>query len=302
MTSNSFDIWRDQRLEEIETFLTKHLATPRNKLNKLNKLSEAMSYAVLDGGKRIRPLLVMAAGGVFDASTNGLVYVASAVELIHCYSLVHDDMPCMDDDDLRRGRKTVHKKYNDATALLVGDTLQSLAFGLLADEYNGLSDCVKLKLVSELSNASGINGMAGGQFLDLEFVGREAGRAELEEMHSMKTGALLAACVRMGAAAGSVSQQEEYAEPLHRYSTALGLGFQVVDDILDATATTDRLGKTAGKDAKNSKPTFVTVLGMQASKEITDDLEWQARAAAKELPQEGGYLVDLVDVVFNRDF
>ena len=123
MTSNSFDIWRDQQLEEIEKFLTKQLGNPRNRLN---KLSEAMSYAVLDGGKRIRPLLVMAAGGVFDASKNGLDYVDSAVELIHCYSLVHDDMPCMDDDDLRRGRKTVHKKYNDATALLVGDALQSL--------------------------------------------------------------------------------------------------------------------------------------------------------------------------------
>ena len=298
MTSNSFDIWREQRLEEIEKFLTKRLANPRNRLN---KLSEAMSYAVLDGGKRIRPLLVMAAGGVFDASKNGLVYVASAVELIHCYSLVHDDMPCMDDDDLRRGRKTVHKKYNDATALLVGDALQSLAFGLLVDEYNGLSDHVKLKLVCELSNASGINGMAGGQFLDLEFVGRNANRAELEEMHSMKTGALLAACVRMGAATGSVTQ-EEYAEPLRRYSSALGLGFQIVDDILDVTATTDTLGKTAGKDAKNSKPTFVTVLGMEVSKEVADDLERQARAAAKELPQAGGYLVDLVDVVFNRDF
>ena len=298
MTSNSFDIWREQQLEEIEKFLTKCLAKPRNRLN---KLSEAMSYAVLDGGKRIRPLLVMAAGGVFDASANGLVYVASAVELIHCYSLVHDDMPCMDDDDLRRGRKTVHKKYNDATALLVGDALQSLAFGLLADEYNGLSDRVKLKLVSDLSKASGINGMAGGQFLDLEFVGCEASRTELEEMHSMKTGALFAACVRMGAAAGSVTQ-EEYAEPLRRYSSALGLGFQVVDDILDATATTDKLGKTAGKDAKNSKPTFVTVLGMEASREICDDLERQARTAAKELPRDGGYLVDLVDVVFNRDF
>ncbi len=298
MTSNSFDIWREQQLEEIEKFLTKQLANPRNRLN---KLSEAMSYAVLDGGKRIRPLLVMAAGGVFDASKNGLVYVASAVELIHCYSLVHDDMPCMDDDDLRRGRKTVHKKYNDATALLVGDALQSLAFGLLADEYNGLSDHVKLKLVCELSNASGINGMAGGQFLDLEFVGRNASRAELEEMHSMKTGALLAACVRMGAATGSVTQ-EEYAEPLRRYSSALGLGFQVVDDILDATASTDTLGKTAGKDAKNSKPTFVTVLGMEVSKEIAGDLERQARAAAKELPRAGGYLIDLVDVVFNRDF
>ena len=298
MTSNSFDIWREQQLEEIEKFLKKHLANPRNRLN---KLSEAMSYAVLDGGKRIRPLLVMAAGGVFDASKNGLVYVASAVELIHCYSLVHDDMPCMDDDDLRRGRKTVHKKYNDATALLVGDALQSLAFGLLVDEYNGLSDHVKLKLVCELSNASGINGMAGGQFLDLEFVGRNANRAELEEMHSMKTGALLAACVRMGAATGSVTQ-EEYAEPLRRYSSALGLGFQIVDDILDVTATTDTLGKTAGKDARNSKPTFVTVLGMEVSQEIADDLERQAKAAAKELPQAGGYLVDLVDVVFNRDF
>jgi farnesyl diphosphate synthase len=298
MTSNSFDIWREQQLEEIEKFLTKRLANPRNRLN---KLSEAMSYAVLDGGKRIRPLLVMAAGGVFDASKNGLVYVASAVELIHCYSLVHDDMPCMDDDDLRRGRKTVHKKYNDATALLVGDALQSLAFGLLVNEYNGLSDHVKLKLVCELSNASGINGMAGGQFLDLEFVGRNANRAELEEMHSMKTGALLAACVRMGAATGSVTQ-EQYAEPLRRYSSALGLGFQVVDDILDVTATTDTLGKTAGKDARNSKPTFVTVLGMEVSQEIADDLERQAKAAAKELPQAGGYLVDLVDVVFNRDF
>jgi len=298
MTSNSFDIWREQQLEEIEKFLTKCLAKPRNRLN---KLSEAMSYAVLDGGKRIRPLLVMAAGGIFDASKNGLVYVASAVELIHCYSLVHDDMPCMDDDDLRRGRKTVHKKYNDAIALLVGDALQSLAFGLLADQFNGLSDPVKLKLVSELSNASGVDGMAGGQFLDLEFVGQKASRSELEEMHSMKTGALLAACVRMGAATGSVTQ-EEYVEPLRRYSSALGLGFQVVDDILDATATTDTLGKTAGKDAANSKPTFVTVLGMEASEGIADDLEWQARAAAKELPQEGGYLVDLVDIVFNRDF
>ena len=298
MTSNSFDIWREQQLEEIEKFLTKCLAKPRNRLN---KLSEAMSYAVLDGGKRIRPLLVMAAGGIFDASKNGLVYVASAVELIHCYSLVHDDMPCMDDDDLRRGRKTVHKKYNDAIALLVGDALQSLAFGLLADQFNGLSDPVKLKLVSELSNASGVDGMAGGQFLDLEFVGQKASRSELEEMHSMKTGALLAACVRMGAATGSTTQ-EEYAEPLRRYSSALGLGFQVVDDILDATATTDTLGKTAGKDAANSKPTFVTVLGMEASEGIADDLEWQARAAAKELPQEGGYLVDLVDIVFNRDF
>ncbi|MBV8633994.1 MAG: polyprenyl synthetase family protein, partial [Burkholderiaceae bacterium] len=217
------------------------------------KLHEAMRYASLDGGKRVRPLLVFAAGELFGAHATALARAGAAVEMIHAYSLVHDDMPCMDDDELRRGKPTVHVKYDEATALLVGDALQSQAFIVLSAQDEGMPEPARqLALVRLLAEASGSVGMCGGQAIDLASVGIALAREELEQMHRMKTGALLRASVLLGAWCGKSLSADEGAA-LDRYSAAIGLAFQVVDDILDATEDSAALGKTAGKDAADNK-------------------------------------------------
>jgi farnesyl diphosphate synthase len=260
-------------------------------------LHEAMRYAVLGGGKRVRPLLVHAAGDVTGARAEACDAAACAVEMIHAYSLVHDDMPCMDDDDLRRGRPTVHKAYDEATALLVGDALQTQAFIVLA-QAQAVQPEARLKLVAELAMASGSVGMAGGQAIDLQNVGKAMSREALEAMHRMKTGALLRASVRMGALCGEIDAQGLAA--LDRYAAAVGLAFQVVDDILDVTADTATLGKTAGKDAAHDKPTYVSLMGLEAARALAAELRQSAHDALVGFGARATRLADLADLIVLR--
>ena len=266
-------------------------------------LSQAMRYAVLDGGKRLRPLLVLATAEAADAttekSTQAALRAACAVELIHAYSLVHDDMPCMDNDILRRGKPTVHVKFGEAQALLAGDALQALAFELLTPSPDVVDVGVQSMLCRILALSAGCHGMAGGQAIDLASVGKLLTIDQLHNMHRLKTGALLQSSVLMGAACGTVSQAVKV--DLQQYGAAIGLAFQVVDDILDVTADTATLGKTAGKDADQQKPTFVSLLGLEKSSEYADKLLQQALGALKSTGlQNTRALQSLAYMVVNR--
>ncbi len=265
------------------------------------RLHAAMRYAVLGGGKRVRPLLVHAAGELVGAAPERLDHAACAVELIHAYSLVHDDMPCMDDDVLRRGKPTVHVEYDEATALLVGDALQTLAFQVLVDNIVADGAATQLRMVGLLAGASGSRGMAGGQAIDLAAVGQRLTRAELEFMHVHKTGALIRAAVLLGAHAGTAPADEEL-ERLDHYAKLVGLLFQVVDDILDAEADTATLGKTAGKDADHDKPTYVSLLGLADARRLAHDMLADAHAALTPLGERAGRLRALADYIVHRRF
>lgn len=240
-------------------------------------LGDAMRYAVLDGGKRVRPLLVMAASEAVRGSAPLALRAACAVELIHAYSLVHDDMPCMDNDLLRRGKQTVHVQFGEAGALLAGDALQALAFELLTPDDATLDPVAQARLCRLLAQAAGSAGMAGGQAIDLASVGKRLDETALRHMHRLKTGALLRASVLMGAACGPVSALAW--ERLGDFGAAIGLAFQVVDDILDVVADTATLGKTAGKDADHDKPTYVSILGLERSRAYASELHAQALEA-----------------------
>jgi len=261
------------------------------------RLHEAMRYATLDGGKRVRPLLVFAAGELFGADPQALARAGAAVEMIHAYSLVHDDMPCMDDDALRRGKPTVHVKYDEATALLVGDALQAQAFLILTE--GGGEASRQLAMLRLLALAAGSVGMCGGQAIDLESVGVALSRPELEQMHRLKTGALLRAAVMLGAWSGKALADEEVAA-LDQYAAAIGLAFQVVDDILDATADSAALGKTAGKDAADNKPTYVTILGLEASQALAEKLRGDAHRAVEQFGSQAQRLRELADLIVQR--
>ena len=266
-----------------------------------DRLHEAMRYAVLEGGKRVRPLLAHGAGLVTGAAPETVDRAACAVELIHAYSLVHDDMPCMDDDSLRRGKPTVHVEYDDATALLVGDALQSLAFQLLAEPGLVPDAARQLKMVEHLAVASGSRGMAGGQAIDLQSVGRSISREALEVMHIHKTGALIRAAVQLGALCGPTQDTDTLAR-LDQFSKRIGLLFQVVDDILDCEADTATLGKTAGKDAQNDKPTYVTLLGLEEARRFAAELEADAMAALSPLDARADMLRALASYIVRRRF
>lgn len=266
-----------------------------------DRLHEAMRYAVLEGGKRVRPLLAHGAGLVTGAAPETVDRAACAVELIHAYSLVHDDMPCMDDDSLRRGKPTVHVEYDDATALLVGDALQSLAFQLLAEPGLVPDAARQLKMVEHLAVASGSRGMAGGQAIDLQSVGRSISREALEVMHIHKTGALIRAAVQLGALCGPTQDTDTLAR-LDQFSKRIGLLFQVVDDILDCEADTATLGKTAGKDAQNDKPTYVTLLGLEEARRFAAELEADAMAALSPLNARADMLRALASYIVRRRF
>lgn len=231
-------------------------------------LGEAMRYAVLDGGKRLRPLLALAASEAVRGDPSAAMRAACAVELIHAYSLVHDDMPCMDNDVLRRGKPTVHVKFGEAQALLAGDALQALAFELLVPGDGSLAAALSAGLCRLLARAAGASGMAGGQAVDLASVGVALDRPALEAMHRLKTGALLQASVMMGAATGPCEPAVQ--QHLQSFGASLGLAFQVVDDILDVTTDSATLGKTAGKDAAADKPTFVSLMGLEAAQAYAD--------------------------------
>ncbi|WP_028223880.1 polyprenyl synthetase family protein [Paraburkholderia ferrariae] len=294
----TFEQWTRLVLDRVESALEHYL--PAADVLPAG-LHDAMRYAVLGGGKRVRPLLCHAAGELTGATPEALDAAACALEMIHVYSLVHDDMPCMDDDDMRRGKPTVHVKYDEPTALLVGDALQSQAFITLTSDVPGLRDAAprQAALVRELALASGSIGMAGGQAIDLASVGRSLTREELETMHRLKTGALLRASVRMGALAGETPAADTL-RALDAYAAAVGLAFQVVDDILDVTADTATLGKTAGKDAKDGKPTYVSIIGLDASRALAQQLRGDAHAALEPFGARAQRLAELADLVVNR--
>jgi farnesyl diphosphate synthase len=293
--------WSAQQLAAVEQALSRWVACPSNAPAPAG-LGDAMRYAVLDGGKRLRPLLVMAACEAVNGNAHAALRSACAVELIHAYSLVHDDLPCMDNDVLRRGKPTVHVKYGQAQALLAGDALQALAFELLTPDDDSVDAATQARLCRMLAQAAGFQGMAGGQAIDLASVGRPLTSAQLHEMHRLKTGALLQASVMMGAACGIASlAAPKVQSALRDYGAAVGLAFQVVDDVLDVTADSATLGKTAGKDAAQDKPTFVSLLGLQASKDYAQQLLAQALASLEGSGlQNTDALQALADMLVNR--
>ena len=264
------------------------------------QLHQAMRYSVLGGGKRIRPFLVYATGEALGVELERLDGPACAVEFIHAYSLIHDDLPAMDDDDLRRGQPTCHKKFDEATAILAGDALQTLAFTVLADDpAMNASSATRLRMVSTLAHASGAKGMCGGQAIDLAAVGQKLSQAELENMHAHKTGALIRCATLLGAYSAENIKSETLAN-LDRYAQCLGLAFQVRDDILDIEGDTAVIGKTQGADIARNKPTYPALLGMDGAKRIAQDLHQQALNALAGLDARADPLRDLSAYVVQR--
>ncbi len=265
------------------------------------RLHAAMRYAVLGGGKRIRPLLACACGELAEAALERTLVAGAAVELIHAYSLVHDDLPSMDDDVLRRGKPTCHVEYDEATALLVGDALQSLAFQTLADHRLSDHPAVQIEMIRILAIAAGSRGMAGGQSIDLDSVGRQLSVPELEFMHIHKTGAVIRAALQLGVRCGRPLGEAELARIDH-FAKCIGLAFQVVDDVLDAASDTATLGKTAGKDARSDKPTYVSALGLPAAQALARELHADAVQALAPFGQRALRLRQLADFIVMREF
>ncbi|HRP27235.1 MAG TPA: polyprenyl synthetase family protein [Burkholderiaceae bacterium] len=299
-----FDAWMRSELDAVERALERWVPTDAPA-----GLGLAMRYGVLDGGKRVRPLLVLAAAQAVHGNPDAAMRAACAVELIHAYSLVHDDMPCMDNDILRRGKPTVHVRYGEAQAMLAGDAMQALAFEVLTPCANsltalpgphGVPPALQARLCALLARAAGHAGMAGGQAIDLVSIGRPLDERTLRDMHHRKTGALLQASVLMGAACGTTTPAAWQA--LSEYGDAIGLAFQVVDDILDVTQESETLGKTAGKDASDNKPTYVTVLGLDAARRHAAELRDTALAAlARSGLAQAAWLSLLADKIVERD-
>jgi len=296
MNRSQFEAWAATELDAVESALDAWVPS-----NAPAGLGEAMRYGVLDGGKRLRPLLVLAAAQAVDGEREAALRAACAVELIHAYSLVHDDMPCMDNDVLRRGKPTVHVQFGEAQALLAGDALQAFAFELLTPEDERILPAVQATLCRQLARAAGSAGMAGGQAIDLASVGLALTQDQLRNMHRLKTGALLQASVMMGVACGASSAAAQKA--LADYGAALGLAFQVVDDILDVVADSATLGKTAGKDAASDKPTYVSLLGLAPAQAHAQELLAQAHdALAASGLADTRALAALADMVVNRSY
>jgi farnesyl diphosphate synthase len=265
-------------------------------------LHAAMRYSVLGGGKRARPLLAFASGELVDAPPARLLAVSAAVELIHAYSLIHDDLPCMDDDALRRGKPACHVEFGEATALLAGDALQTRAFECLAAPGSFADAARQVEAVALLARASGSLGMAGGQAVDLASVGAPLSQPELELMHAMKTGALIRAAILLGASCGEERLRPEDLAALDHFAKRLGLLFQVVDDVLDCAANTATLGKTAGKDAAADKPTYASLMGLEAARRYAGELRAQALGALAALGQRAERLADLANFICHRSF
>ena len=295
MNRPDFEGWSRQQLLKVETALEDWVPADAPA-----GLGLAMRYGVLDGGKRLRPLLVLAACDAVGGQAEAALRAAVAVELIHAYSLVHDDMPCMDNDILRRGKPTVHVQFGEAPAMLAGDAMQALAFEVLTPDA-GVDPALQARLVALLARSAGHAGMAGGQAIDLASIGHALDESTLRDMHRRKTGALLQASVLMGAACGRCEPAIQAA--LGEYGAALGLAFQVVDDILDVTQASETLGKTAGKDLHHNKPTYVTVLGLDAARQHAHALREQAHAALARsgLGNAAWLLAVLADKVVERD-
>lgn len=298
MTPVDFQSWAATQQSRIEKLLEHVLPAPRIVPDRLHA---AMRYAVLGRGKRVRPLLAFAGGELAGADPERVVIAGAAVELIHAYSLVHDDLPCMDDDVLRRGKPTVHVEYDEATALLVGDALQSLAFQLLGEYRLADDPTEQLHMVKLLATASGSRGMAGGQAIDLDSVGKRLSVPELELMHIHKTGALIRASALLGARCGNALDSAGLAQ-LDTFAKLIGLAFQVVDDVLDAEAPTATLGKTAGKDADQNKPTYVSALGVTESKRFAEELRQDALKSLESFGDRSLRLRQLADFIVLRKF
>ena len=292
MPDAGFAAWRTRVEATLDRVLPDPDSSPR-------RLHAAMRHGVLNGGKRMRPLLTYATGTAFGATESELDDAAAAVELVHCYSLVHDDLPAMDDDDLRRGQPTVHVAFDEATAILAGDALQSLAFDVLADAPQPADR--RVAMLAELARASGAAGMCGGQALDIDATGQGANLDidALQRLHSMKTGALLRAAVRLGAIAAGADAASRTA--LDRYADALGLAFQVRDDLLDVEGDAATLGKTAGKDAAQDKATFPALLGIEASRDRLASLATTMHAALASITADTTLLAALARRVVERD-
>lgn len=295
MPTNELKTWQAQAQAQTELLLAR-LMPSENQLPQ--SLHETMRYAALDGGKRLRPLLVLAASELGEAVPDAVEAAMAAIELIHVYSLVHDDMPAMDNDSLRRGRPTCHIRYGEAAALLAGDALQTLAFDLLS-RPTALPPQRQLHMLSTLARASGSLGMAGGQAIDLANVGRSITQSELEQMHSLKTGAL----IRAAAALGGLSCPDLTDNDLQRldcYAARLGLAFQVIDDVLDCEADTATLGKTAGKDADNDKPTYVKLMGLSTARQYAETLVAEALETLEPFGSRAAHLRGLAQFVTAR--
>ncbi len=290
-----FASWAKEKQARIEAVLDEVLPEDNQEPRKLHS---AMRYSALGGGKRVRALLCYAAAELCNTESEAADAAAASVELIHAYSLVHDDMPCMDDDDLRRGKPSCHKQYDDATALLVGDALQSLAFDVLSTPELCTNANRQISMLNILAKASGSTGMAGGQAIDLDSVGKALTQQQLEGMHQLKTGALIQAAALLGAANGTLEQ----ISAVQVYAENIGLAFQVVDDILDAEADTATLGKTAGKDADSNKPTYVTILGLDVAKRLAKQLHETAVSALAPFGDDALRLRQLAGFITQRSF
>ncbi|HEY9277592.1 MAG TPA: farnesyl diphosphate synthase [Methylotenera sp.] len=294
-TASDFLSWAKAKQARIEQVLDEALPPDSQQPHKLHS---AMRYSALGGGKRVRALLCYAAAELCNTDIEVADAAAAAVELIHAYSLVHDDMPCMDDDDLRRGKPSCHKQYDDATALLVGDALQSLAFDVLSTPQLCANANQQISILNILAKATGSTGMAGGQAVDLSSVGKALSQQELEDMHQLKTGALIQAAALLGAAGGTLEQ----ISAVHIYAENIGLAFQVIDDILDTEADTATLGKTAGKDADSNKPTYVTILGLDVAKRLANQLHETAITALTPFGDQALRLRELASFITQRSF
>lgn len=290
-----FSAWAVKKQARIENVLNNTLPAASSSPQKLHS---AMRYSALEGGKRVRALLCYAAAELCGTEAKIADAGACAVELIHAYSLVHDDMPCMDDDDLRRGKPSCHKQFDDATALLVGDALQSLAFEVLSQPDLCAHPSLQIRMLSILAKSSGSNGMAGGQAIDLDSVGNPLNQTELENMHQLKTGALIQAAALLGGVSGSV----EKTTAIRSYAKNIGLAFQVMDDILDVEADTSTLGKTAGKDADSNKPTYVSILGLADAKQHAQQLYKSAIDALTPFGNDALRLRELAGFITQRRF
>ena len=295
MKSDDFEAWTLAAQRAVETALEAWVP-----IDAPSSLGVAMRYGVLDGGKRLRPLLVLAASEAVHGHAAGALRAGVAVELIHAYSLVHDDMPCMDNDVLRRGKPTVHVCFGQAQAMLAGDAMQALAFEVLTPDGDVVPPALQARLCALLARSAGHAGMAGGQAIDLASIGMSLDEASLRNMHRRKTGALLQASVLMGAACGTTDARAQRA--LADYGAAIGLAFQVVDDILDVTQASETLGKTAGKDLHHNKPTYVALMGLGAARRHALELRDQAHAAlAGSGLADAARLALLADKVVERD-
>ena len=295
MQANDLKAWQQKAQAQTELVLERVMPSENQVPQKLH---QAMRYVALDGGKRLRPMLVLAAAELGEADQNAVELAMAAVELVHVYSLVHDDMPEMDNDSLRRGKPTCHVKYDQATALLVGDALQTLAFDLLS-RPSSLSATRQMQMIAVLAKASGSCGMAGGQAIDLDNVGKAMNQTQLEQMHGLKTGALIRAAVSLGALACPELNETDL-QRLDSYAAKLGLAFQVIDDVLDCEADTATLGKTAGKDVDNNKPTYVKLMGLETARTYAQTLVNEAVALLEPFGEKATRLRGLAQFVTAR--